>query len=308
MKLERAEFLKGLAAAAVLPSVGCVNAGASGPKGRFLFGACRPLEDAALLKRVGFDFIECAAADAFLPKEGEEAWKRQRDLILALPLPLRSCNGFLPGTFRLTGPKADFAPALAYAETVLRRAEEVGVKCIVFGSGGARNVPGDMTLKGEERPDTERGRAQYTEFCRLLCDRVKDLRTVEIVIEPLRPRESNIINYVWEGAQICHEVNSPRLKCLADIFHMMMGHDEPDSLLKAGANLRHCHIASYETRSYPGSDPRDVERFRPYFDALRQIGYTGGISCECKFSDGWNANAATLERTLPVALATLKSL
>ena len=166
---------------------------------------------------------------------------------------MRSCNGFIPGQFRLTGPKADHGPALTYAETALRRAEEAGIKTVVFGSGGARNVPGDMTLKGEERPDTERGRAQYTEFCRLLCDRVKDLRTVEIVIEPLRPRESNIINYVWEGAQICREVDSPRLKCLADIFHMMMGHDEPDSLLKAGASLIVADTAAAQPFVRPGT-------------------------------------------------------
>jgi len=306
--MNRYEFLKGLAAVAMIPSSGCVNAGAKLSNGRFLFGACCAMEHAPLLKRVGFDFIECGVAKAFVPTEGEEAWKRRRERIESLPLPVRSCNGFIPGTFRLTGPKADFAPALDYGERALRRADEVGVKYIVFGSGGARNVPGDMTLGGEARPDTERGRAQYTEFCRQLCDRVKDLKTVQVVIEPLRPRGSNIVNFVWEGAQICREVNSPRLKCLADIYHMMMGHDEPSSLVYAGADLKHCHIASYDTRSYPGSDPRDVARFRPYFDALRQIGYTGGISCECKFGDGWGADTATLERTLPIALATLKSI
>ena len=44
--------------------------------------------------------------------------------------------------------------------------------------------------------------------------------------------------------------------------------------------LKHVHIAEKETRQYPGKDDFD---FSPYFDALKKIGYSGGISCEC----GW---------------------
>ena len=299
--MTRREALKAVVGAAAVLPAGCRMTGGGG--GHLLFGACRPLDDAALLKRVGFDFIECSAAGAFLPKADEEAWKRQRELILALPLPLRSCNGFLPGSFRLTGPKADFAPALAYAETVLRRAEEVGVKCIVFGSGGARNVPGDFTVAGVPGPDLEKGTRQYADFCRELCRRVADLKTVQVVIEPLRPNESNIINYVWQGVQICEDVNSPRLAQLADIFHMMMGRESAASIVAAGGWLKHCHIASFGTRSFPGSDPETVERLKPYFDALKSIGYTGGVSCEC----GWG-EAKDCAKNLETALKTMKGL
>jgi len=93
----------------------------------------------------------------------------------------------------------------------------------VFGSGGARNVPGDICGAKEQKPLPEKGVEQYTEFCKILCKRVEDLKTVQIVIEPLRPNESNIINYVWQGMQIVREVNHPRLQELADIFHMICG-------------------------------------------------------------------------------------
>ena len=250
-----------------------------------LFGACRGPGDTKLMKSVGYDFWEWGAGAAFNPGKDDEWWKAQKDLILSQPIPLRSCNGFLPGSFRLTGPKADFAPALVYAEKVLRRAEEVGVKTIVFGSGGARNVPGDICGDKDQKPDPEQGAVQYADFCRQLCARVADLKTVQIVIEPLRPNESNIINYVWQGVQICEDVGSPRLAQLADIFHMMMGRETAESIVKAGALLKHCHIASYGTRKFPGSDPATVERLRPYFDALRAIGYAGGVSCECGWGD-----------------------
>ena len=302
--MTRREFMTGAAAAAGLTATaGCKCVGACGDGSKILFGACRGPADTKLMKSIGYDFFEWGVASAFGPDKDGEWWKRQRDLILSQPIPLRSCNGFLPGTFRLTGPKADFAPALVYAETALRRAEEVGVKTVVFGSGGARNVPGDICGAKEQKPLAEKGVQQYTEFCRLLCAKVADLKNVQIVIEPLRPNESNIINYVWQGLQIIEDVGSPRLRQLADIFHMMMGRECAESIVKAGDLLKHCHIASYDTRQFPGSDPAQVGRLKPYFDALKKIGYTGGVSCEC----GWGEKN-DLAKNLETALTTMKGL
>ena len=298
--MNRREFLVG--ATAVAGIAGCRSLSANGDGDKILFGACRGAGDAKLMASVGYDFWEWGAGSAFDPSKDGEWWKKQRDLILSQPIPLRSCNGFIPGSFRLTGPKADFEPALKYAETALRRAEEAGVKTVVFGSGGARNVPCVFGPEQKERPDVEKGYVQYTDFCRALCKRVADIRTT-VVIEPLRPNESNIINYVWQGVQICRDVDSPRLKQLADIFHMMAGREDARSIVGAAKWLRHCHIASCPSRQFPGFDPKDADRFRPYFDALRAIGYTGGVSCEC----GWGKKE-DLAKNLETALATLRSL
>ena len=297
--MNRREFIVSAAAAASVLS-GCRTTAVK--NGRILFGACRGPDDVRMMASIGYDFWEWNVGAAVDPSQGDEWWKAQRERIAALPLPLRSCNGFIPGKFRLTGPKADHAPALAYAETALRRAEEVGVKTVVFGSGGARNVPGDFTVAGQA-PDLEKGTRQYADFCRELCRRVADLKTVQVVIEPLRPNESNIINYVWQGVQVCEDVNSPRLAQLADIFHMMMGGERADSIVKAGTWLKHCHIADYRTRQFPGFDPKETCRLRPYFAALRDIGYTGGVSCEC----GWG-EAKDGAKNLETALRTMKGL
>ena len=301
--MNRREFLASAAALAAAPNLASA-ACASGEKGRILFGACRGVKEAKLLASLGYDFWEWSVSNALGPDKDAEWWKQQKELILSQPIPLRSCNGFIPKCFRLTGPEANQAPAVDYAEIALRRAEEVGVKTIVLGSGGARNVPGDFTAEDRTKiPNLEKGAEQYAEFCRAVCARVADLKTVQVVIEPLRPNESNIINFVWQGLQICADVNSPRLAQLADIFHMMMGRESAESIVKAGPLLKHCHIASYDTRLFPGSNPEDDRRrLTPYFDALRKIGYTGGISCEC----GWGKD--NLEKNLETALKTLRSL
>ena len=277
-----------------------------GKSGRVLFGACRPLSDAALMKSIGYDFMERSFGEMFVPDKGEEEWKRQKEAIMSAALPLRSCNGFLPGRFRVTGENADWAPILKYAEIGCRRADEVGLKTVVFGSGGARNVPVTYHAGGKiEYPkgfDVERGRDQYAEFCAVLAKRIADCK-VTVVIEPLRPNETDIIHYVWQGLQIVEEVGSPRIQQLADIFHMMMGREPAESIVKAGAHLMHCHIADWKTRLFPGQDPAQTCRLKPYFDALKEIGYSGGVSCECSWGE-----KNDLAKNLETALKTMKGL
>ena len=298
---DRREFLLGSLAAAGL--AGCAGlAGGKDGKGRVLFGACRSsIEDVTIMRDLGYDFWEWGAAAAFDPNKDDTWWQTQKEEIAKRPLPLRSSNGFLPWSCRITGPNADHEKALEYAEIALRRADDVGVKTVVFGSGGARNVPGDFTT--DKRPDTEEGTRQYAEFCRKLVKRVADLKTTVVVIEPLRPNESNIINYVFQGLAICRDVNSPHLKQLADIFHMQMGGDDPNAIIAAGDLLRHVHVAEYGSRLFPGHDPALVSRLVPFFDALKAIGYTGGVSCEC----GWG-DAKDFAKNAKTAIETMKGL
>ncbi|MGN0852558.1 MAG: sugar phosphate isomerase/epimerase family protein [Kiritimatiellia bacterium] len=298
--MKRREFLGTAVGAALLGGCAAPSCAAE-KKGRMLFGACRGVNDTKLMKEVGFDFFESGVAAALKPLAAGDEWKKQRDLILGAALPLRSCNGFLPGSFRLTGPAAKFDDALAYAEAACRHADEVGVKTLVFGSGGARNVPGDFCATDRKaRPNILEGVRQFTEFCRQLAGRIAGLNVV-VVIEPLSPNESNIVNYVWQGLQIVEEIGSPRLQQLADLFHMMAGREAPASILQAGSRLKHVHVASFEKRLYPGAN--DTGKLVPYFEALRQIGYAGGVSCEC----GWG-DKKELAKNMATALETMKSL
>ena len=302
--MNRREFIIGVAAVAagganVFAEQCCA---AKGKASKILFGACRSsVEDIKIMRDLGYDFWEWGAGSAFDPSKDDAWWQRQKEAIAKRPLPLRSCNGFLPGRFRLTGPKADHGPALDYAEKILRRADEIGVKTIVFGSGGARNVPKDFVKS--DPAAIEKGTRQYADFCAALAKRVADLKTVQVVIEPLRAKESNIVNFVWQGKKIVDEVNSPRLRLLADIYHMMMGDEKADSIVKAGPILKHCHIADFDTRQFPGHDPKKAYILKPYFDALKAIGYDGGVSCEC----GWGGKGE-FAKNAKTAIETMKGL
>ena len=302
--MNRRDFIYRAAALAATGFAGCRSACRTSGR-RILFGACRPRKDAALMKSIGYDFIEGTVADCFAPDKGVETWKRLKDEILSLPLPLRACNNFIPGTFQIVGPKADVAPALDYAETALRRAEEVGVRYVVFGSNGARNAPGDP-CDPKNRPLTEQAFEEYIEFCRKLCKRVEDLKNVRILAEPLRPNGANYLNYVWQAVQVCEDVRTPQMGVIADIFHMTAGRESARSIIEAGSLVQHCHIADWKTRNYFGEVAANVAHFKPYFEALKAIDYAGGVSVETG-KNGWGAEA-DLVRNLETSLAALRSL
>ena len=105
---------------------------------------------------------------------------------------------------------------------------------------------------------------------------------VVISLEPLNSRETNFINNLTEGLKIVRSVDHPNFRLLADFYHMLRENESPDVIIEAGDLLYHCHIAEKENRTPPGTAGDD---FIPYFKALKQIGYNGKISIECRWEN-----------------------
>lgn len=288
MKLNRRTFNRLFAACGIAVAHSRVQAQTTtGAKLRF--GVCTGPNHAAKLKGIGYDFLEGGVAKTLMPDLDDNTYAPELAKLKACGLPFHSCNGFLPGHFRLTGPEANHGPALDYAEIACRRADELGINFIVLGSSRARNVPDGFSH--------DRAKEQFIAFCQALGERIKD-RKVTIVLEPLNKKESNLLNKVEEGIEYVDAINRPRIQLLADFFHMMMENEGPESIVKAGSRIRHCHIAELEKRMAPGTSGEDLTR---YFKALHTISYVGGVSCEC----GWPKE--NTEEAWKKALATMRT-
>ena len=286
MRLNRREFMQTLTAVGAVGGAGLARA--RPPASQILFGICSSLDKAEKLKAVGFDYIEGGVATTLKPDVSDAEFAPDIAKLKACALPIRSCAGFFPRNFRLTGDDADHDTALKYAVKACHRADAIGMPFIVLGSGGARKVPAGF--------DMARGKAQFIEFCQKLGDRIKDCK-VTIVLEPLNKSETNLLNSVADGIEYVDAVGNPRIQLLADFYHMMKEGEGPDSIRKAGARLRHCHLAELEGRKAPGTKGEDLSR---YFTALRDVGYSGGVSCEC----GWPKE--NVEKAWKKALATMR--
>ena len=235
------------------------------------------LEELPVMKAAGFDLAESAVSWILIPTEGPDAWAVQKQKVLEGEkiVPYLSLNGFLPGDFRLTGPNPTTEAALAYAETVCRRADEVEIPYLVFGSSAARSVP--------EGYDLEAGKAQFVEFCRELCRRVADCK-VRVLLENLQRKESNILNSLKDTMAVMEAVDSPRLQLMADCFHMCQVGDSPELLKEVGTHLFHVHFADPETRRRPGDSKATY--LQACLKVLAEMNYQGAISMEC----GWTEN------------------
>lgn len=265
----RRTFVKTLAAAGLAGVAG--SAYALKPAPLIKFGVCTGPDKAAKLKEIGYDFIEGGVAGTLKPDMPDAEYAPELAKLKACALQIRSCNGFIPSKFKLTGPETAHDAALDYAVKACQRADAAGIPFIVLGSGGARKVP--------EGFDLAKGKLQFIEFCQRLGDRIKDLK-VTIVLEPLNKGETNLLNSVTEGIDYVDAIKRERIQLLADFYHMLKESESPDAIRKAGARIRHCHIAELEGRKAPGTKGEDLSGF---FNALKDVGYVGGVSCECSW-------------------------
>lgn len=187
---------------------------------------------------------------------------------------------------RLIGDKADMNEVLTYAETAFRRAKQANIPIIVLGSGQSRTIPEGGSYKEATK-----------EFVQLL-KKMGDIAAkydVIVAIEHLNRSETNFYTTLAEGIKIVKRVKHPNIKIICDIYHMMKEDEGPDVIRKAKDYISHVHVAE-KTRLFPGANN---EQLSPYYKALQDINYKGGISFECKWYN--------LEENLPIAVKTLKS-
>lgn len=249
-------------------------------------GVCTSVANAAMAKAAGCDYIEEGVRSFLVPDRPEAEFLEKFEALERSPLPVPACNSFLPESLKSVGPGARHDDLIAFAEAAFRRARRAGVRHVVFGSSGSRAIPDGF--------DPAEARRQFVALLRRMGP-VARAHGVTVVLEPLQRGECNFINTVAEGAGIVREVGDPHIRLLADIYHMLCEDEGPGAIDAAGDLLTHCHIAEEEGRTPPGVRGED---FTPYLEALRRIGYKGGISIECRWTD--------LAKELPAAVKTLK--
>ena len=254
-------------------------------------GLCTNPNNTELAARLGFDYVECglSALSAMEEKEFQSLAER----VPGMPLPILKCNGFLPGTIKLTGPDASMDALEAYVEKAFTRAHQIGIQVAVLGSGAARQVP-----EGWSYAKAWRQIADFLRMANGYCEKYG----IDIALEPLRRKECNILNLVSEGVELAAMVDLPHIFTLGDTFHMLSSHEPFTALTNAGAMLRHVHIshplADMSGRDFP--HPGDGQDYAEIFRCLRAADYQGDVSIE--------AGSKDLEADGPLAVKCLKPL
>ena len=234
----------------------------------------------------GLDYIECPVGDVLCPREGEAAFESRLAAARAAPSPVEAANGFLPGDLKTTGPEVDVEALDAFVATAMQRAARIGIRTIVFGSGASRRVPDGFEIAAA---------AEQIVGHLKRWGPVAAARAVTIALEPLNKAECNIVTSVDEGADLVRRAAHPNIRLLVDTYHMARSNEPPEAIRRSAGLVAHVHCAEGDGRGPLGTKGEDQ---RPFFRALKDIGYDGRVSIEA----GWQEFAAQL----PAALAELR--
>lgn len=232
------------------------------------------------LARLGYDYVELPCAE--LSQLDDAAFEELLNRLEGLKLRCEASNNFFPPAMRLTGPDVDDASVDVYVARALSRLERLGVQRVVFGSGGAKNVPAGYPM--------EEGYRQVVALLKRIAA-VAQAHGIMIAIEPLRTAECNLINSFEEGVCLARDVNHESVRVLVDYYHLREMNEPVWHLAAWGGEwLGHVHFAQQEGRLCPALERPD-EYYRPFFDALKKIGYDVRVSCEAYASDDFEQEA-----------------
>jgi sugar phosphate isomerase/epimerase len=240
------------------------------------FGICAPYQEIANLITLPFDYLEENVQRFLAPEKPQAHFEEHWQAARMLSVPIEAANSLLPSDLHLVATPAqqvDTARLERYIKTALQRAEQVGIRVLVFGSGGARACPPDYDI-GDALQQIGNHLATWSTWA-------QDYG-VQIVLEPLRYEETNIINTVAEGGALVSQHRTSGARLLADVYHMLCNGEAPETLLPWAELLSHVHVAEKQGRTAPGYHGED---FRPYFSMLQRGGYDQRISIECNWHD-----------------------
>lgn len=237
------------------------------------FGICAKAQQSAEIRAAGADFVE-ENVQTFLQGMLDEVEWHGMETAKASALPILAANALVPGDLKIVGPTVDFDRLTKYMTNVTTRAQRVGIKILVFGSGAARNVPDGF--------DRERAQAQIVKFSKMAAD-LAARAGVTLVVEHLNRNECNIINTVAEAMTYVKAVDRRNFQCLVDSYHLWTENEPLESLQSAMLSIRHVHVADKD-RAAPG-ESRTAD-YRPFFRVLKRANYQGAVSVEAlNFSD-----------------------
>ncbi|MCG9894884.1 MAG: sugar phosphate isomerase/epimerase [Fimbriimonadaceae bacterium] len=212
-------------------------------------GICLGFDRAEEALDAGFDYIEVGLVQALaadrLPGRG-----------------LYSANLFFPADLNLT---RDPAGARRHAREAIPRAAEIGLKILVIGGGGARRAPDGTDLDEA----VERFADYYAE-----CQAIAREHGIDVAPESLQRAETNVGN---DYLPLARAMAARGVPMTADSFHMLQEDGAPDWSRLESCPL-HVHLGD-RVRNLPDAEDPEILGF---FSRLRDLGFGGGVSLECR--------------------------
>ena len=252
------------------------------------YGICVGVNQIKYLKDIGCDYAEISLSGIAAMTDSEfELLVEENE---KSDVKIEATNGFFPSNIRLVWPDFNIKQISEYTNLALYRASELGIKTCVLGSGISRKYGSGYTLE-DALSDFKKSLSIISE--------IASRHSITVCIEPLSYNETNVVNTVIEAYNVAKSVNKENIKVMADFYHMRNNNEDFNTLKEVGKDLIHVHISGFTTgRTFPMKVSED--RYKEFFDVLKEIGYDKSVSIEAGVKD--------LQKEGKVALEVLRSL
>ena len=250
---------------------------------------CRIVSDA------GYHGIEIAAFT--LVKEGvqEINQTKRKEMVSVMKDSNLECIGLHwllappPKGLHFTTPDAEIRrKTVAYLDTLIDFCGDLGGSRMIFGSPKQRDTRGISVEQAKEH---------FAEGLLSVADHAQR-RGIEILIEPLGKRTTDVINTLAEASEMMKRINHPAIKMIFD-FNNTVDETEPFDVLlrKYYKNIHHVHVQEMGGKHLGTGNA--VNDYVKAFQTLKDMQYNRWISLEVfDFTPGGKTIANESMRTL----------
>jgi sugar phosphate isomerase/epimerase len=226
------------------------------------------LEQAGAAAREGFAFLQ--PAGDLVGSWSDEEFLRQKTLLAERGIACTVSAVPLPAAVRVTQRGFNLYVWMEYLKKALQRLAALGCRRLVWSDGRARVLPVEGELAGLKE--------QLLQFLYVLCE-VAGNHGLTVLVEPLGPRRTNFLNSLKEIGEFLPRVGKENLRAALSLREL-----EPmgESLAElAGYRELIAHVQLEDPR--PAAEARACPRpgdgydYRPFLQALKAMGYAGGI-------------------------------
>jgi sugar phosphate isomerase/epimerase len=147
-------------------------------------------------------------------------------------------------------------------------AADLGGHILVLGSPVQRNIP-----EGHSRAQADDFALDTLRHCLPALEESR----VYLCLEPLTPAETNFLNTAAEGVALIQRLDHPYVKLHLDVKAMSAESAPTPEVISANRAFLHHFHANDPNKRGPGFGKTD---FKPIFQALRDVNYSGWVSVE----------------------------
>jgi sugar phosphate isomerase/epimerase len=216
----------------------------------------------------GFDFVQ--PVGSLVADMSGEQLLQHKERVAAEGLPFAACAVPLPAEVHVTQRGFNLYAWMEHLKRTTHRMADLGCKKLLWSDGRARVLPVEGELTGLKE--------QVLQFLFMLCEVAANFQ-ITVLVEPLGPRRTNLLNSMQEVGEFLPRVGKQNLASLISLREL-----EPIGLPLARlvdhrALIQYVHMENPQSHEGSRVSPRPSDGcdYRPFLRALKAMGYSGEI-------------------------------